>query len=145
MPRWSLCLARKQKFLIIVPILHPLRGDSLSPLALWGSKLCVCLFWPCCIPSSHKHWQSQFTQRHADKRWKWFVTSRTKSLGRLLAEEHGAGSTDREERQALLLLLGCAGEPVHHPQTQRKVVTQIPQLRQGIAGNRVWTFQQCLI
>lgn len=49
MPRWSHCLARKQKFLIVIRftlVVHPLQGSTLWHLSHLGSKLCACRFDP---------------------------------------------------------------------------------------------------
>jgi len=94
---------------------NPLRGNTLCPLAPWGSELCACLFWPCYISSSHKHWQPQFTQRHAEERCKWLITLygwllvRERASARLLAKEHRAGNAD----SPCCCCWTCRGVPHH--------------------------------
>ena len=103
-----------------------MRRHSLPSVTV-GFKIVCVLFWPCCyISSSHKHWQLQFTQKHTEEWCKWFVTSKRKRPGRLLAKEPGLGA--QTEEAALLLLLRAVQVNLiiclSCQQTQRKIATQ---------------------
>lgn len=101
------------------------RKHSLPSVTVRFKIMCV-VVWPCYISSSHKHWQSQFTQKHTEEWCKCLVSSKRKSPG-MSADQRAWSGEHRLESSPYSCCWGLhkwTSSSVSCQQTQRKITTQ---------------------